>query len=102
MRSTWRFDKSQWGPIHWIFDKVYLYHWNVGQEVPVHQKTDKIPYMREYSTHAWIWMHALWPIAVQMVVQQYLGKPLGPVAAFTLYTIAMQLNAIHEIHILRR
>jgi len=102
MKSTWRADKSQWGLIHWIIEILNVHHVNLSQEVPVHQKTDPVPWMTQSSTHRWILVHAAWPMILQYLIQQYMGKPFHPMAAFTFYTICMQLNSIHHIWILRR
>ena len=72
------------------------------QEVPVHAKTDKIPYLTQWSTHRYILLRALWPIVLQYAYISITGWRLHPVAAFLLYTVAMQLNSIREVKILRR
>lgn len=103
MVSTWRTDRTQWGPAHYIFDIVNIYPTDLGREVPVSNKTDPIPYLTHWSCHRWILLHALYPMAIHWM-HFYLtgGKLLHPLAALLLYAIAFQANAIHLIKVLKR
>ncbi|CAK4033670.1 fatty acid hydroxylase vlmA-like [Lecanosticta acicola] len=102
MKSTWRTDKRQWGFYHKFLNAVDAFHVFPDQEVPVHAKTDKMPYLTEWSCHRYILLRALWPIALQYLYISLTGWKLHPVAAFFLYTAAMQINSVHEVRILRR
>ncbi|GIZ46806.1 hypothetical protein CKM354_000991600 [Cercospora kikuchii] len=103
MKSTWRGDKSQWGFSHKFFNLIDAFHTAPDQTPPpVFAKTDKVPYMNELSCHLWILVHAGWPMALQQLYIWYTGHDMHAIAAFFFYTAAMQINAIHEVKILRR
>lgn len=102
MKSTWRTDRSQWGPSHYILHYLNLHPTASGKEAPVHQKTDKIPYADPLTANLWVILHAAWPMAFQYFWIWYTGHNLGPVSAFFLYMAAYQFNAIHEIQIIQR
>nr|POE78683.1 fatty acid hydroxylase vlma [Quercus suber] len=102
MKSSWRNDRSVWGLHHWSIHLLNIYHTDAGKPVPVFQKTDKIPYLTQWSLHRWILWHALWPIMVQNLHIWYYGKNFGPWTAGLFYTLAFQLNAIHQLWALRR
>ncbi|KAF2164255.1 hypothetical protein M409DRAFT_68110 [Zasmidium cellare ATCC 36951] len=102
MKSTWRNDKSQWGFAHKFLITLDAFHQYPDQEVPVHAKTDPLPALSQWSTHRYILLRALWPIALQYLYIALTGWRLHPVGAFLLYTVAMQLNSIREVKILRR
>lgn len=101
--STWRrWDRSQWNAGHWLFELLYAHHVNLDQQVPVHPKTDKVPYAPEWQFHRWVLLHALIPLALQQAYIHYFGRNLSPLAAYGLYFLFMKLNAVHQLHVLRR
>ncbi|KJX94132.1 fatty acid hydroxylase superfamily protein [Zymoseptoria brevis] len=103
MKSTWRTaDKSTWTFHHRLYDILNVHPTDINKPVPVHQKTDKMPYLAHWSTHRWILTHSLWPIAVAQLYTYYFGKNMPVIAAFAFYTIAFHINAINHIYILRR
>lgn len=102
MKSTWRKDPSQWRFSHKFLNWINAFHNDPSKEVPVHAKTDKIASMTEWSCHAFILTHAAWPMLIQEAYKFFTGVYLHPLAAFFLYALAMQVNAIHEVKILRR
>lgn len=102
MKSTWRGDKNQWGFAHNFLNILNAFHSEPGREIPVHAKTDKLPYLTEWSCHLWILLHAAWPMAIQQAYISYTGRDLHWLSAFLLYTVAMQINSIHEVRILAR
>lgn len=102
MKSTWRDDKTQWRFPHKFLVFIDAFHSHPGQEVPIHAKTDKLPYMTEWSVHLWILLHAAWPMALQQMYISYTGHDLHWLAVFLLYTVAMQINSIHEVRLLSR
>lgn len=102
MKSTWRDgDRSQWNRHHYLQEILHLHPTTAGKEVPVHQKTDKMPYLSQYQQHKWVLLHAIWPMLVHQVYVSYTGKNLPAIVAFLFYTLAFKVNAIHEIHMLR-
>lgn len=102
MKSTWRGDKTQWGFAHNFLNFLDAFHTVDGKDVPIHAKTDKLPYLTEWSCHLWILAHAAWPMLLQQVFIWTTGRDLHPIGAYLLYTVAMQVNSIHEVKILRR
>ncbi|WPH03978.1 Hypothetical protein R9X50_00686100 [Acrodontium crateriforme] len=102
MKSTWRTDKSQWRTAHHILNWFNAWETELDVPVPVHAKTDKVPYLTEGSVHAYILSHALWPMALQYAFVKLTGWYLHPVAAYLLYGLAYKVNAIHAIRIMRR
>lgn len=81
-----------------IFD---LHPTDLSKEVPVHSKTDKVPYLNDWYQHRWILIHAFIPIALQHLYVLYTGRNLSAWQAVALYSVAFKLNAIRELHILR-
>lgn len=102
MVSTWRDDPSQWNWRHVILNRLDTWHDREGTKFPVFQKTDPIPYFTQWSTHRWIIYHAAWPMLLQAAYYHYMGKNLHPLAAFLLYTLAFQINSIHQVKVLSR
>ncbi|CAJ0544903.1 Ff.00g084490.m01.CDS01 [Fusarium sp. VM40] len=103
MKSTWRqANKSNWTKSHWFFEILGLHHVALDEDVPVHQKGDKVPYTPEWQLHRWVLVHALVPIAIQHAYAVYTGQNLTPFQAFLFYTVAFKVAAVHTIHALRR
>ncbi|KAK4631031.1 Fatty acid hydroxylase vlmA [Fulvia fulva] len=102
MKSTWRKDETQWGFYHKFLNLLNVFHIDDDKEVPIHAKTDKMPYLTEWSCNVWILYHAAWPIALQYAWNAATGRDMHSIAVFLLFTVAMQLNSIHEVRVLRR
>jgi len=102
MKSTWRQTKENWGPPHLVMEQMNLHPTDANKPVPVHAKTDKMGYLPELHGHIWVLTHALWPMAVHQLYIWYFGVNMHPALAFLWYTIGFHVNAIHEIHMLRR
>lgn len=91
MKSTWRDgDRSQWNRHHYLQEILHLHPTTAGKEVPVHQKTDKMPYLSQYQQHKWVLLHAIWPMLVHQVYVSYTGKNLPAIVAFLFYTLAFK------------
>ncbi|KAM3555454.1 hypothetical protein MY1884_005575 [Beauveria asiatica] len=74
--STWRQkDRSEWNIFHWIYEILQLHPVNLDKQIPVHPKTDKVPYLNDC---------------------------LSTWQAIVLYSLAFKLKAIRELHLLRR
>lgn len=101
MKSTWRQDKSQWSIPHKIFERVNVYHVDLDREVPVHEKTEKVPYLSDWNLNLWILFHAGWPMVLHQLFCTLTGKTVGPVVAFFYYYYAMRLFTTRELRILR-
>ncbi|KAK4497775.1 hypothetical protein PRZ48_010428 [Zasmidium cellare] len=103
MKSTWRTsDRKDWTRHHYLIEYLGLQPTNKDQEVPIHQKSDVIPYLPHWQAHIWILIHACWPLVLHQVYVNYTGHGLHPIATFIFYSLAFKLNAISEIHMLRK
>ncbi|PYH40697.1 sterol desaturase family protein [Aspergillus saccharolyticus JOP 1030-1] len=103
MKSTWRqIERKQWRYPHWMIELLGIHHINLDQEVPVHAKDAKMPYLPEYSLHRWILWHALLPLLVHQLYVTYTGHAMSRVGAFVFYSVAFKLIAVHQLHVLRR
>ena len=43
MKSTWRKDRTQWGPWHYLLDILGMHPSDIAREVPKHAKDDSMP-----------------------------------------------------------
>jgi len=103
MKSTWRLDGSQWTtPHHWLIHILNIHNFDLGVKIPVHQKSDPVPYLTGWSQHRWVLSHALWPIALHKAYELYTGQHFSPLFAFLFYMTAFQINAVHKLWVLRR
>lgn len=102
MVSTWREDRSQWTPSHWLLELLGTRLIPRGTAAPVFSKTDKIPAVREWTTHLWILVHAMVPLAVQQAVMSYTGRPLDAISVFAVYTTAFYSTGVHLVQTIRR
>ncbi|KAJ5081187.1 hypothetical protein N7456_013425 [Penicillium angulare] len=102
MTSTWRsWDRSRWNAGHWLIEILDVHPLSPDKEVPVHQKTDKVPHVPELQFHIWILAHAAIPLILHELYINYIGRPSG-VLVFLFYSLALKFTAVHEIHIFRR
>lgn len=103
MKSTWRtMKRSEWTIFHWFYEILFIHPQSLYANVPVHQKTDKMPYLSDWYQHRWILLHAFAPIAIQHLYVAYTGYNFSAVQAFFFYSAAYKLNAIRELHVLRQ
>ncbi|KAJ5890893.1 uncharacterized protein N7473_007121 [Penicillium subrubescens] len=102
MKSTWRtWEKSQWKFGHWLLDVLDVHHMNLDQDVPVHDKAEKVPYAPEMQFHRWVLTHAFMPLALHQLYINYFGQPPAWVV-FIFYSLCLEFNAVHEVRVLRR
>lgn len=101
MKSTWRNDRSQWNIAHWFFETLDLHPDDLNKRVPVHEKTDKVPYLPEWRFERWLLVHALIPIALHQAFITYFGYNLPTWAAFLYYHIVISVISIRQIGLLR-
>lgn len=102
MVSTWRDHPETWNWRHHILHTLDSWHADPNTKYPVFQKSDPIPYLTQWSCHRWILTHAMWPVLLQMVYYHFMGTNLHPLAMFVLYTLAFQINGIHQVRVLQR
>ncbi|CAG8225794.1 unnamed protein product [Penicillium salamii] len=102
MKSTWRsWDHSEWTFFHWFLDYLNVHHLDLNEEVPVHQKTERVPYAPELQFHRWVLTYALIPLVLHQLYVTFVGYPPAWLA-FVFYSVALELIAVKETHILRR
>jgi hypothetical protein len=102
MVSTWRQDPSKWHLAHHLINLIDRWHGDGTIDPPVFQKDEPIPYLTQWSCNAFIILHALWPMAIQVLYYQYMGTNLHPLAMLALYSTAFKLNAIAHINAMRK
>ena len=104
MKSTWRTsDRKDWTIDHYIIDTIGAHPVALDQEVPVHSKTDRIPYMPQLTQHLWVLVYGFAALFVHQLWLKLTGyESLGKFAAFNYYFIAFNAVVIHEVHVLRR
>lgn len=102
MRSTWRADRARWNLKHHLLDSLNVYAVDIDKPAPVFPKEQKVPYLTQWSVQRFIILHAAWPMMLQFAYASYFGHNMDALAAFVLYTLAFQINLIHELWILRR
>ncbi|RMD41508.1 hypothetical protein DV735_g3605, partial [Chaetothyriales sp. CBS 134920] len=102
MKSTWRTNRDVWWLPHYAIHFLGAHPTDLDKEVPVFPKTAKVPATDALSFNVWIILHAVWPMAIQYAYNTLTGKPISPLAAFLLYLMAMRVNALHEVAVLRR
>ena len=102
MKSTWRsWDRTQWTAAHWLIETLNIHHIDLDKEVPVHQKTDKVPYAPELQFHRWVLIHASIPLIIHQLYINYIGQP-SALLVFIFYSLSLELIALHEVHVLSR
>ena len=103
MKETWRSaSKSSWGLPEWTFTILGINPTNADQPVPVFKKTDPIPYCQHWDGHAWVLIHAVWPMLLQQMYVWYYGHNPATLSVFALYAIAYNINGILEMRLLKR
>lgn len=103
MVSTWPTDdKKTWNGYHKFIDFLNVYPLYPDQPLPVHPKTDKMPYMSSISQHLFIIVFALIPLILHQAYFNYMGHGPGKIAMILFYNGAYTVTAIREVRMLRR
>ncbi|EAW12949.1 sterol desaturase family protein [Aspergillus clavatus NRRL 1] len=102
MKSTWRHHKDEWNPSHRFYEVLGIHPTVLDEDIPVHSKEEKIPFMTEWQTHRWVLVHALIPFICHWTYVAYTGRNLTPILAFLFYGTAFKVITVHELQILRR
>jgi sterol desaturase/sphingolipid hydroxylase (fatty acid hydroxylase superfamily) len=102
MRSTWRKNPATWSFPHYLLTFLDAFSSFEDREVPVHAKTDPVPYLPDWKGHLWILSHAFAVLAIHEAYVLYTGKNLNRLGAFLLYAAGYKLNAINLVHLFRR
>lgn len=101
MKSTWRRDKSQWSFPHKILNLANVFHVDLDREVPVHPKTDKLPFLSDWEMNRWIVIQASLPLIVHQLFVSITGWRFHPVFAFIYYYQGSRLFAFRELRAIR-
>ena len=101
MTSTWRIDKSAWNINHWLYEILGIHPHDLDKDIPVHPKTDKIPFLSNWQQQRWVLFHAFIPLALQQLYVWSFKHNMHPVAAFIFYVICLKATAIKQLHLLR-
>ncbi|KAF3006883.1 hypothetical protein E8E13_011045 [Curvularia kusanoi] len=104
VRSTWRrSDKKDWTYHHWIIDTLNIHHANLDESIPKHAKSEKIPYVKQWSHHLFVLFHALSALVVHQALVEITGyrEPSRWIIG-VYYFIAYQVTLAQEVRILRR
>ncbi|KYK58008.1 hypothetical protein DCS_05021 [Drechmeria coniospora] len=102
IKSTWRhLDRNKWSVFHWLIELLDIHPTSLEKAVPIHNKTDKMPYLPEWYTHRWVIIHALLPLALHQLFILCMRRNLAPFEVLLLYGAAFKLTAIRELHLLR-
>ncbi|KAJ4165765.1 hypothetical protein LMH87_007384 [Akanthomyces muscarius] len=104
MKSTWRtWDRKKWNQHHFILNFVKAHPYDLDKPVPVHAKTDKIPYLNQLSVQIWLVYHSMIPLVIhQMWLSFSTYQTMHWTVALSLYIVAFNLTFIHEVNAIRR
>ncbi|KAK2761124.1 hypothetical protein FQN53_007754 [Emmonsiellopsis sp. PD_33] len=103
IKSTWRTaSRDTWTHNHWAIELFNAHPVDLNKPIPVHAKSEKLPYMPQWQMHRWVLLYAALPLAAHQLFSSYTGRTLGAFAAFTLYFIGVSAMVIYQVHILRR
>ncbi|KAL4982716.1 hypothetical protein BDW68DRAFT_194998 [Aspergillus falconensis] len=103
MTSDWHLkDKSTWNGAQRFIDYINVYPVHPDKPLPKYAKTDKMPYMSQWSQHLFIIFFAAIPMLLHQAWVSLAGHSLGKWAAFFLYNGTYTLVAIREVRLLRR
>ncbi|KAJ5557022.1 hypothetical protein N7494_000937 [Penicillium frequentans] len=98
MRSTWRTaDRSEWTHQHWALELLNAHPIELGKEVPVHAKEEKIPFMPQWSLQRWVLFYSAIPLLLHQAYMTYTGRTLGPIATFNFYFFAFNATVIYQM-----
>lgn len=103
MKSTWLHgDQSQWTYAHRMLARAHANHPEYDRDVPVHAKTDPVPYLSQRSQYLFIFTHAITPIAVQQILSWTAGwKSILAWQVFPLYLIGAASMVVRQSSVLR-
>lgn len=103
MTSDWPLkDRGTWNGYQRFIDLINIYPVFPNKPLPVHPKTDKLPYMSQRSQHLFIVFFAVLPLLLHQAWVTLTGHGIGKLATFLLYNGAYTFVAIHEVRMLRR
>lgn len=104
LKSTWRLDpnKDGWTMAHHFFGIFDLHQSYLDVPVPVHQKSEPVPYMPNWQMNAFIIVWGALPILGHQIFHTLTGRNMHIAVAYLYYGFALSTFAIHELRMLRR
>ncbi|KAL2846144.1 hypothetical protein BJY01DRAFT_263364 [Aspergillus pseudoustus] len=103
MTSDWhQKDRSTWNGYQRFIEYINVNPVYPGKPLPKHAKTDKMPYMTQWSLHLFIIVCATIPMLLHQAWVTLTGNDLNKWATFLLYNGAYTVVAIREVRLLRR
>ncbi|TQV93617.1 Fatty acid hydroxylase [Cordyceps javanica] len=102
MKSTWRtWDPSRYRLAHRLMKDADVFHNDLDRPVPVHPKTDKVPYLPQRDMHRWIITHGAWPLILHQALVSATGWDIGHVGSFVFYYGCQRLFMTQLMRMLR-
>ncbi|KAM3459732.1 hypothetical protein MY5147_007622 [Beauveria neobassiana] len=103
MTADWQSkDPSTWNIYQKFIDAIDITPIIPGKPPPVFAKTDKMPFMAQWSQHLFIITYAAIPLLLHQAYVSLTGQPLSKAAVIFLYNLAYVLVAVREVRMLRR
>ncbi|KAL4788566.1 hypothetical protein BJX76DRAFT_391 [Aspergillus varians] len=103
LQCTWPdANRDEWTFYHHLIDYLNVYPIAHEDEVPVHSKDKKVPYVPQWSLHRFILVYSGIPLLIHQAFSSYTGYTLGSFAAFNYYFFAFNAFLIYEAQVLRR
>ncbi|KAM3489154.1 hypothetical protein MY3957_007554 [Beauveria namnaoensis] len=104
LKSTWRLDpnKDGWTMAHHFFGIFDLHQSYLDVPVPVHQKSEPVPYMPNWQMNAFIIVWGALPILGHHIFHTLTGRNMHIAVAYLYYGFALSTFAVHELRMLRR
>lgn len=103
MKSTWRkAPRDQWNINHWLIELLNVHPFELDQEIPVHSKDEKVPYMSQWSLNLWVLFYGAIPLLIHEVYTTYTGNTMSRWAAIGFYSTFFNAAVIYLMHIIRR
>lgn len=104
MASTWRqTDRKEWSIHQHAIDALNIHPTSLDEHVPVHSKTDKIPYLSQWPLHVWVLFYACIPLAIHQALLSLTSyESLNKATIFILYFFGFNAIVVRQVHLLRR
>jgi sterol desaturase/sphingolipid hydroxylase (fatty acid hydroxylase superfamily) len=104
IKSTWRRqDKKNWAWQHWLIEVLNVHHTNINQSIPAFPKTEKVPYVRQWSHQLWVSFYAISSLLVHQALLEITGhrEPSRWIVG-AYYFLSFQVILMIQVRILRR
>lgn len=104
IKSTWRLDpnKDGWTMAHHFFGILDIHQTDLNLAIPVHQKTDPVPYLPNWQLNAFVLFWSAVPLVAHQVLFNLTGWNMPLSVAYFYYGFAVTAFGLHELRMLRR